>query len=111
MVATIDYDVYVRKRRMKGELSMRKELTDLRGILTRAVAMVDELLRSQPGESKTNTDAYRQFPGGPLTPAGVAEIERRFDAGQPDSEIALAMEISLGGVSRRRGLWRRSRAR
>lgn len=63
----------------------------------------------QPSESKT--DAYRQFPGGPLTPAGVAEIERRFNAGQANSEIAQAMQISLDGVSKRRRLWRRKRAK
>lgn len=90
---------------------MKKDLVALHGALTRAMAIVDELLRAQPGESATDTAAYRQFPGGPLSPAGVAEIDRRFDAGQPDSEIALAMSISLGGVSRRRGLWRRSKAR
>jgi len=70
-----------------------------------------QVRRNQPVESKINTNAYRQFPGGPLTPSGVAEIERRFDAGQPNSEIALAMVISLGGVSKRRGLWRREKAK
>ena len=90
----------------------RKELISLRETLTRAVAMIDdELLRLKPGASEIDTDAYRQFSGGPLNQAGVAEIERRFDAGQSDSEVALAMSISLGGVSRRRGLWRRSKAR
>jgi hypothetical protein len=89
----------------------KNDLIALHGTLTRAMAIVDELLRAQPGESKTDTAAYRQFPGGALSPAGVAEIERRFDAGQPDSEIALAMSISLGGVSRRRGLWRRGKAK
>lgn len=91
---------------------MRNQLTALHGTLTRALAMVDELLLAQPGESKTdNTAAYREYPGGPLSPAGVVEIERRFNAGQADSEIALAMSISLGGVSRRRGLWRRGQGK
>jgi hypothetical protein len=90
---------------------VKNDLIALQGTLTRALAIVDELLRAQPGDSKTDTAAYRQFPGGSLSPAGVAEIERRFDAGQPDSEIALAMSISLGGVSRRRGLWRRGKAK
>jgi hypothetical protein len=90
---------------------VKNQLAALHGTLTRALAMVDELLLAQPGESRTDTTAaYREYPGGPLSPAGVAEIERRFDAGQPDSEIALAMSISLGGVSRRRALWKRGKA-
>ena len=95
----------------RGELKTTNELTALHDTLTRAVAMVDELLRAQTGTSKADPGLYRQFPGGPLNEAGVLEIERRFDAGQSDSEIALAMSISLGGVSRRRALWRRSKSR
>lgn len=88
------------------------ELIALHTNLVRALAIVDELLRVQPGATKADTAAaYRQFAGGPLSPAGVTEIERRFDAGQADSEIALAMSVSLGGVARRRALWRRGKAR
>ena len=67
-----------------------------------------QIRRHQPGEAYT---AYRQFAGGPLITEGVAEIERRFNAGQANSEIAQAMQISLGGVSKRRRLWRRKRAK
>src|SRR5271166_1287684 len=101
--------MHMREKENDRRTKVKNDLVALHGTLTRAMAIVDELLRAQPGDSK-DTAAYRQFPGGPLSPAGVAEIDRRFDAGQPDSEIALAMSISLGGVSRRRGLWRRSKA-
>lgn len=84
-----------------------KQLRSERGPHTRFTLQVR---RHQPGEAKTDTGC-RKFAGGPLTPAGVAEIEQRFNAGQADSEIAQAMRISLGGVSKRRRLWRRGKAK
>ena len=69
-----------------------------------------QVRRDRAGQSKTD-NPYRKFARGPLTPAGVAEIERRFDASQADSEIVQAMRISLGGVSKRRRLWRRGKAK
>jgi hypothetical protein len=54
---------------------------------------------------------FRRYVGGPLNEKGEAEINRRFEAGQGDSEIALAMGISLAGVSRRRTMWRRAQPR
>jgi hypothetical protein len=57
----------------------------------------------------TASKNYRRRPGGPLNELGEAEIERRFEAGLSDSEIALGMDISLTGVSKRRGQWRRGK--
>ncbi len=78
---------------------------DLRKILT----FIESLIAEQ-NVNPSNTN-YRRRPGGPLNERGEAEIERRFEAGLSDSEIALAMDISLSGVAKRRGLWRRSKSR
>lgn len=58
------------------------------------------------GNSEPDAARYRRYPHGPLSESGEAEIQRRFDAGETDPVIALAMGISLTGVSRRRGMWR-----
>lgn len=54
---------------------------------------------------------FRRYAGGPLNDRGEAEINKRFEAGQGDSEIALTMGISLAGVSRRRTMWRRGQTK
>jgi DNA-binding NarL/FixJ family response regulator len=72
---------------------------------------VTAFLKSLAAEHKadTATENYRRRPLGPLNERGEAEIERRFEAGISDSEIALGMNISLSGVAKRRGLWRRGK--
>jgi len=74
---------------------------------------ITALLESLVAEHNVDTasENYRRRPGGPLNERGEAEIERRFEAGFSDSEIALGMNISLTGVAKRRGQWRRSKAR
>jgi len=86
------------------------QLNELRGMLRKALNMVDSLIAQNPERgSEDDLSRFRQRPGGPLTEAGVAEVTRRFEAGDSDSAIALSMGISLIGVARRRALWRRSK--
>lgn len=54
-------------------------------------------------------DSFRVFPGGPLNEHGVAELKKLFEAGLSSSEIALRMDISLSGIAKRRGQWRRGK--
>jgi len=84
----------------------RDQLSVILNLLKRAVALVETLV-AEPTAGTTGEN-YRRRPGGPLNERGEAEIERRFEAGFSDSEIALAMNISLTGVAKRRGQWRRS---
>jgi hypothetical protein len=87
----------------------REQLSMLQNALKRALALIDTLVAEPTGD--TATENYRQRPFGPLNERGQAEIDRRFEAGLTDSEIALGMDISLTGVSKRRGLWRRGKAK
>lgn len=73
----------------------------------KVTALLESLLAEQKAE--TSSENYRRRPGGPLNERGEAEIERRFEAGFSDSEIALGMNISLTGVAKRRGQWRRGK--
>jgi hypothetical protein len=85
-------------------------LADVRAALVRALGLVDTLIAQQPtGRGRKDLSRHRIRPGGPLTDEAVAEITNRFEQGQSDSVIALAMGISLVGVSRRRTAWRRNR--
>jgi hypothetical protein len=81
--------------------------------LERAVTHLEKaliILRSQILDCKTGGDQPSiRLASGQLNAFGVAEIERRFEAGESDSTVALAMAISLSGVSKRRAFWRRSR--
>ena len=86
-----------------------EQLSTLQNTLKRALALIDTLVADPTVD--TATENYRQRPGGPLNERGQAEIDRRFEAGLTDSEIALGMDISLTGVSKRRGLWRRGKAK
>lgn len=52
---------------------------------------------------------FRVRPGGPLSDDGIAEVIRRFEAGESDGRIAREMDISVVGVARRRRSWRNSR--
>lgn len=92
---------------MLNELD-RNHLTVLSESLDRARAVLDSILASQDA-TENSMPNYRQYPGGPLNEAGIEEINKRFAAGQTDSRIALEMAISLTGVSKRRGIYRRSR--
>jgi len=87
----------------------KDQLIALQTSLKRALALIDTLVAEPTIE--TATENYRQRPRGPLNERGQAEIERRFEAGLTDSEIALGMDISLTGVSKRRGLWRRGKSK
>lgn len=85
-------------------------LAEVRTSLARALGLVDRLIASSPQpEPETAASNYRRYPGGPLNEAGEAEITRRFEAGESDNTIALAMSISLVGVSKRRAMFRRAR--
>jgi hypothetical protein len=85
-------------------------LSDVRATLVRALGLVDTLIAQQPaGKGRRDPARFRIRPGGPLTPEAVLELTRRFEQGESDSVIALAMGISLVGVSRRRTAWRRNR--
>lgn len=92
------------------------DLLILRETLMRAMGMLDKLLSKSKEigvseNSNSPTPNYRRYVGGPLNEAGEVEITRRFEAGHTDSQIALDMGISLTGVSKRRGMWRRSKSR
>lgn len=83
------------------------ELLSIRQQLRAALARCDRLLVAQPPSTsaddyRTLQARYRVSPGGPLSPEGVAEIRRRFEAGETDSLIAREMGISVQGVAKRR---------
>lgn len=88
---------------------MQNELMTLRDLLKRASSLVDQLMEDKKGKDKSKPN-YRRYLNGPLNEAGEKEMERRFEAGQTDSQIALAMDVSLTGVSKRRTMWRRTKA-
>jgi len=94
-------------------MDRKQEILNLRDVLRKAVAIADGLLLAESGglglPGSEAASAFRRRPGGPLTEAGVAEVQRRLEAGQTDSQIALAMEISLTGISKRRWMWRKER--
>jgi hypothetical protein len=83
------------------------ELLAIRSQMTAAIARCDRLLAAQPASARPNDYAalqarYRVSPGGPLSPDGIAEIRRRFEAGETDSVIAREMGMSVQGVAKRR---------
>jgi len=83
------------------------ELLSIRQQLQAAIARCDRLLVAQPPSAsaddyRTLQARYRVNPGGPLSPEGIAEIRRRFEAGETDSVIAREMGISVQGVAKRR---------
>lgn len=78
------------------------------GIIARMRARRDTKETASGGDGGRE---FRRYVGGPPNEKGEAEINRRFEAGMGDSEIALAMGISLAGVSRRRTMWRRTQAK
>jgi hypothetical protein len=90
---------------------MANELTTVRDSLRRALGIIDKLIAQSETPELEDPNRYRRYPGGPLNEAGEAEIFRRFDTGMTDSEIGLGMGIALTGVSKRRGMWRRQKAR
>lgn len=84
-------------------------LMEARASLARVLAMIDGMLAGRaPPESGASMN-YRRRPGGPLNEAGEAEMNRRFEAGESDSTIALAMRVSLVGTAKRRAMFRRMR--
>lgn len=85
----------------------REQLISMLNNQKKITALLESLIAEQ--NVNTASENYRRRPGGPLNERGEAEIERRFEAGFSDSEIALAMDISLTGVAKRRGQWRRGR--
>lgn len=87
----------------------RDQLSVILNLLKRAVALVETHVADPTVD--TGSENYRRRPGGPLNERGEAEIERRFEAGFSDSEIALGMDISLTGVAKRRGMWRKGKAK
>lgn len=87
----------------------RNQLVIMANDLKKVLAFIESLIAEQNVNPESAN--YRRRPGGPLNERGEAEIERRFEAGFSDSEIALAMDISLSGVAKRRGLWRRGTAK
>jgi len=83
------------------------ELLSIRQQLQAALARCDRLLIAQPPAASADDYRalqahYRVSPGGPLSPEGIAEIRRRFEAGETDSVIAREMGISVQGVAKRR---------
>jgi hypothetical protein len=86
--------------------NQENQLTTLHTTLKKATAQVESILAAQG----TQPESYRRRLGGPLNELGEAEIERRFEAGYADSEIAHAMNVGLSGVSKRRAMWRRKAA-
>lgn len=84
--------------------------------LARHLAQATEIVarmraRRSAGETAAGGEGgreFRRYSGGPLNEKGEAEINRRFEASMRDSEIAMAMGISLAGVSRRRTMWRKT---
>jgi DNA-binding NarL/FixJ family response regulator len=87
------------------------ELLAIRESLLSVLGRVDQLLaKNTLADSPENSSPnYRRRAGGPLNEAGEMEITRRFESGHTDSQIALSMGISLTGVSKRRGMWRKSK--
>jgi len=84
------------------------EILAIRQQLQAAIVRCDRLLADCPASAssedyRTLQLRYRVSPGGPLSPEGVAEIRRRFEAGETDSVIAREMGISVQGVAKRRG--------
>jgi hypothetical protein len=78
-----------------------------------AVRIVDEcdheLGNTNPPDHAGDPARWRKSGPGlhpPLNRAGVAEIERRFAAGENNDAIAIAMRVSPDGVARRRAMWR-----
>ena len=84
---------------------MRAELLSVRAQLIAALATVDNLLRGSTEE--TDTASYRTAPGGPLSDTGIAEMYRRFEAGEPDAIISRGMGVSVQGIQKRRTIWKR----
>jgi hypothetical protein len=82
---------------------MHQELLDIRSQLSAAIARIDRLLAgTTPIGDGPMLLRYRVSPGGPLSPEGIAEIRRRFAAGETDAVIARGMGISVQGVQKRR---------
>ena len=88
---------------------MQAELVNIRAQLLSALATIDSLLAS--GAASADVASYRVSPGGPLSEAGIAEMYRRFDAGEPDAIIARAMSVSVQGCQKRRAIWKKERSR
>ena len=88
--------------------ALAKHLVQAAGIVARMQARRDTNETASGGEGGRE---FRRYVGGPLNEKGEAEINRRFEAGMGDSEIAMAMGISLAGVSRRRTMWRRTQGK
>jgi hypothetical protein len=98
--------------RFRMEIVEQQKLRALLAAIDTARAIATDLLAEQTAEaSEADMTRYRRYPGGPLSEAGEAEIQRRFDAGQTDSVIALGMGISLTGVAKRRGMWRQTKGK
>jgi hypothetical protein len=78
-------------------------------IVKKITALFESLVQELEIDTPTSpSEPFRVLPGGPLNERGVAELHRLFEAGLSSSEIALKMDISLSGVAKRRGQWRRS---
>ncbi len=89
-----------------------RELVALRQCLAQAMGIVDRLLAQREiADSDGSGTEFRRYIGGPLSERGEAEINRRFEAGLTDSQIAIGMGISLAGVSKRRTMWRRTQTK
>lgn len=88
--------------------ALSQHLAQAVGIIQRMRARRETIDSSTGGEGGRE---FRRYVGGPLNDRGETEINKRFEAGQGDTEIALSMGISLAGVSRRRTMWRRGQTK
>jgi len=86
------------------------DLAELRSLIVALLTRLDRILaRPQKDKGVQAAARWRVGPGGPLSEVGVQEINRRFEAGEADGDIARAMAISFPGVQKRRQIWRRER--
>lgn len=89
---------------------MKSQLLQIRQQLATSLKQVDALIQASPDELDKGVDPleYRASPGGMLSEKGVAEMYRRFELGEPDAVIAKAMSVSVPGVQKRRGIWKKN---
>lgn len=85
-------------------------IVKIRELFDRLALEIDTLTKTRtPADDVDMRSAqYRDLPGGTLNSRGISEMYRLFEAGLTSLEIAMAMGVSLSGVSKRRTLWKRS---
>jgi hypothetical protein len=87
---------------------VKDQLLQIRRQLATSLKAVDALIAGLPSDKVDDVLAYRTSPGGMLSAKGVAEMYRRFVEGESDAVIGAAMSISVQGVAKRRGIWRKT---